>query len=207
MIQIAGPNGCGKTTLYKELLEPVLRASGAEWAYINADDIEREMRTGSEATNPGLDPTLSTLAREEADWQREQLLHPGKEKTFIFETVFSDTQGHRLAFMRRAKEAGYFVVMVFVAVRDVMLSSERVKQRALKGGHDVPLETQIARFDRVLQNGRSAVSVADLCLFLDNSGTNTSPAVSHLAVAVFVSGTPAIVMDKPPEWFSQFIAC
>lgn len=205
MIQIAGPNGCGKTTLYKKLLEPYLSNSGFIWNYINADDIEREMRTSDDSTSPGLDKELSIKARDEADFQREQLLKPGNEMTFVFETVFSDDKGHRLEYMQKAKVAGYYVVLIFVSVRDVNLSAERVKQRVLEGGHDVPISTQVTRFDRVLSNAKKAIGIADLCLFLDNSNTNTEASVNHEAVGVFKSGVLVEISQFPPKWFAELV--
>ena len=205
MIQIAGPNGCGKTTLYKKLLEPYLSKGGLSWNYINADDIEREMRNSDDSTSLGLDKDLSIQAREEADWQREQLLKPGNEMSFVFETVFSDDKGRRLEYMQKARVAGYYVVLIFVSVRDVNLSAERVMQRVFEGGHDVPIATQIARFDRVLINAKKAICIADLCLFLDNSNTNTNASVSHEAVGVFKSGILVETTKSPPKWFTEML--
>lgn len=74
MIQIAGPNGSGKTTLYKSLLEPALNQFSTDYEYINADDIEREMREGGFNAPPGLDLSLSIAAQTEANQRREQLI-------------------------------------------------------------------------------------------------------------------------------------
>ncbi len=200
MVQIAGPNGCGKTTFYRRFLQPVIASSGKELAYINADDIALEMRSG-DTTPAGLDPALAEQARNEADFRRNQLLAEGFKQSAIFETVFSDPKGIRLDYLKRAKAAGYKVVQIFIAVTDVQLSAKRVQQRVAEGGHDVPFEKQLQRFERSLANGRSALNVADLSLFLDNSETYEGRACSHDPVAVFLGSEPLVIESSPPHWF------
>lgn len=204
MIQIAGPNGCGKTTLYNSFLRPAIESTGKSLVYINADEIALEMRS-SDGAPLGLDKQLARRAQVEADDQRNQLLVAGHEESAIFETVFSDPDGHRLDFLRRAKAAGYRVVQIFIAVTDVSLSAQRVRQRVAEGGHDVPLAKQVVRFDRSLANGRAALEIADLSLFVDNSQTRTSQAYSHDLVAVFLGSDPLEVVPLPPKWFRTIL--
>lgn len=201
MIQIAGPNGSGKTTFYREFLKPMCVVGDKEFRYINADAIELEMRGEEDVSPIGLDPELSNAARIEADRQRELLLTGGFEEPFIFETVFSDPDGRRIKFMQRAKDAGYFVVLIFIGVRDVALAAERVQQRVVKGEHDVPFETQELRFPRVLENGRMGLNVADLTLFMDNSSPQTGEDVAHQPVAVFLAGDLQEIAFNTPDWF------
>lgn len=202
MIQIAGPNGSGKTTLYKSLLEPALNQFSTDYEYINADDIEKEMREGGCNAPPGLDLSLSIAAQAEANYRREQLLESANPKSFVFETVFSDSEGFRLDFMRRAKNAGYCIVLIFIAVDNVGISAERVKHRVEQGGHDVPLETQIKRYPNVLENGRKAIAIAHLSIFMDNSVNVKAGDLGHTGVALFVDGKPHTIEKLTPQWFS-----
>jgi len=200
MIQIAGPNGCGKTTFYNAFLRPAIESTGKRLVYINADDIALEMRSRG-GTPLGLDEQLARRAQVEADDQRNQLLLAGHEESVIFETVFSDPDGYRLNFLRRAKVAGYKVVHIFIAVADVNLSAQRVSQRVAEGGHDVPMAKQVERFGRSLANGRAALEIADLSLFVDNSQPRINKAYSHKLVAVFLGSDPLEVISLPPQWF------
>lgn len=202
MIQIAGPNGCGKTTFYKKFLLPVLESLEARLEYINADDIALDFRS-EDGAGLGLDANIALHARDEADFRRDLLLKEGHKASFIFETVFSDSGGHRLNYMRRAKAAGYKVVMIFIAVSNVELAAQRVKIRASQGGHDVPIEKQLSRFPNSLANGRSAIEIADLSLFMDNSSTNPNMQISHTDVAVFLNGDLLASSRNTPDWFDQ----
>jgi len=125
----------------------------------------------------------------------------GFKESAIFETVFSDPKGIRIDYLKRAKAAGYKVVQIFIAVTDVNLSAKRVEQRVAEGGHDVPFIKQVQRFERSLANGRSALEIADLSLFMDNSQTYVGRTYSHDPVAVFLGSDPLEIENSPPHWF------
>ena len=63
-----------------------------------------------------------------ADQVRRSLLV--ERRSFIMETVFSDPEGDKLAFLREATDAGYAVVLLFVGINGSDLSVLRVQQRA-----------------------------------------------------------------------------
>ncbi len=116
-MRIAGPNGAGKTTFFRAHLEPLgLR-------YINADDLARELDTDAYE------------AAELAAHVRAALIE--EKESFVFETVFSDPAGEKLAFLSGAAAQGYTVVLCFIGLESVELSEARVAQRVLRGGHDV----------------------------------------------------------------------
>jgi predicted ABC-type ATPase len=81
IVALAGPNGAGKSTFYQAHLKP----SGL--LLVNADVIARELALGDAAA------TRVTAAL------RDQLIRT--RESFVFETVFSDPAGDKLAFLCR----------------------------------------------------------------------------------------------------------
>ena len=207
MLMIAGPNGAGKTTLWRKLLEPMLEEA-VDAAYINADDIERELNEAAQF-DPIAPPTRETAlqAQAEATRRRDLLLGApaGLQSHFVFETVFSDPYGYKLAELRRGVDAGYFVVMVFVGLDDVTLAQNRVRDRVAQGGHDVPSDVQIERFGRVFANARSAIQIVPLAIFFDNTGDRELKGRTHRPVAIFKSGQLLAQHDRMPTWWSMIM--
>src|ERR1700722_6738707 len=93
MIVIAGPNGAGKTTFFHSHLH----ATGLR--FVNADDIARELDVSSYE------------AAEIADALRRELVR--QRESFVFETVFSDPAGAKVAFLNEAAASAYNVVLCF----------------------------------------------------------------------------------------------
>ncbi len=145
---VAGPNGSGKTTLLC-----YLRKSGVILGhYINADDIAKAFSLEGERG--------SRLAQQMADQLRDYYLE--KTLDFSFETVMSHES--KPLFMQRAKAAGYHVTLFFVCTDDPLKNVERVEFRVAHGGHSVPQDRVIARYQRsisllplALQNSDHAV--------------------------------------------------
>ena len=85
IVALAGPNGAGKTTFYDSHLRH------AALRFINADVLAREL---------GLDPYV---AADLANSLRRDFVKRGE--SFIFETVFSDPVGDKLAFLKEAAKS------------------------------------------------------------------------------------------------------
>ena len=95
---------------------------------------------------------------------------------FAFETVFSHwkqrpdgTFESKIDDLRAMRQAGYFVVLIFVGLTGPALSVLRVQTRKALGGHAVPLDKLQERFPRTQLAIRQAATVADLTLMVDNS--------------------------------------
>ena len=69
-----------------------------------------------------------------------------------------------------AKKAGYEICAVFVLTKDAKINVERVKARAAAGGHDVPSEKVISRYQKSLKNLSQLVRIADMTRVVDNTG-------------------------------------
>jgi predicted ABC-type ATPase len=203
MIMIAGPNGAGKTTLWRQLLEPML-AGELEAEYINADEIERELNDAAQCDPHALQtPITARDAQSEATRRRELLVSapPGLQSHFVFETVFSDPHGHKLAELQRGIVAGYFVVMLFVGLTDVELAQQRVRSRVNVGGHNVASDVQNTRFPRVFANAQKALNVVPLAVFFDNSRDREEAQRTHRPIAIVKNGSVIAVHDNMPAWW------
>jgi predicted ABC-type ATPase len=176
VIAIAGPNGAGKTTFFRAHLE----ALGLR--YINADDLARELDTDAYEAAELAAHVRAALVRE--------------KESFVFETVFSDPAGEKLAFLSGAAAQGYTVVLCFIGLESVELSEARVAQRVLRGGHDVPTEKLVARFPRTLRNLSRATRELPHVLVYDNS----ERARPFRAIASLQQGVPVTVNEPVPAW-------
>jgi predicted ABC-type ATPase len=159
LIFLAGPNGAGKTTFFDEYL------AGLGLPYVNADRLASEMAAPQHAAGGGA--SLDRRAFEEAERLRSSFLEAGL--SFCTETVFSDPAGAKLAFLDRAREAGFAVRLVFIGLADVAVSIARVQHRVARGGHDIPDGKLRARFPRTLRNLRLAAPRVERAFLFDNS--------------------------------------
>src|ERR1039457_4063251 len=176
IVGIAGPNGAGKTTYFHAHLQP------AGLRFVNADVLSRQLNM-----EPYAAARLADSLRRELVQQRE---------SFVFETVFSDPVGEKVAFLKTAAQAGYTTVLCYIGISGPEGSGQRVAMRVSQGGHDVPTEKLIARFPRILINLHAAVRELPQVRVFDNGDLR----VPFRLVAVFENGRP-VQMHKPvPKW-------
>jgi len=149
VVAIAGPNGAGKTTFFGAHLQR------AGLRFVNADELARELRVGAYE------------GAELAGEIRKTLLE--QRESFVFETVFSDPVGEKLAFLERIEKLGYAVVLCFIGLDGPEQSEERVAMRVLQGGHDVPAAKLRARYPRTMRNLAKAIRALPHVLVFDNS--------------------------------------
>ena len=156
LIVIAGPNGSGKTTITSKILRH-------EWmenaVYVNPDQVAQE-RFGDWNSKEAV-----MQAVQYCEEQREDCLRRGK--SLIFETVLSSDG--KVDFIRRAKEAGFFIRIFFVATSHPSINASRIAQRVMEGGHDVPITKVISRYYKSILNCKRCISLADRLYVYDNS--------------------------------------
>ena len=156
LILIAGPNGAGKTTFATEILTTDLKGT----RFINADEIARGLSPfdpASVAFKAG-----RILLQETAD-----LIATGR--SFALESTISG-HGHAST-LRRAKQAGFRIVMHFLWLPSPQESIARVRIRVKKGGHFVPSEDIRRRYPRLLHNlVHLYLPLADEWFFWDAQG-------------------------------------
>jgi predicted ABC-type ATPase len=76
-----------------------------------------------------------------AQEMREECLRAGQ--SMLIESVFSAQD--KLDFIRRAKEAGFFIRFFFIGTDSPEINASRVARRVLHGGHEVPIFKIISR--------------------------------------------------------------
>jgi predicted ABC-type ATPase len=73
-----------------------------------------------------------------------------ERKTFAWETTLSGRTTK--AWVRKAKDAGYFIKLVFIWIQSLEESLERIQRRVSEGGHGVPAQDVRRRFLKSLRN-------------------------------------------------------
>lgn len=141
----AGPNGSGKST--------ITRMAKVVGEYINADDIK--------AT------TLCTdmEAAIKAEQLREEMI--AQKKDFTFETVLSTDRN--LVLLKKAKENGFFIRGIYVLTVDPKINISRVDVREALGGHGVPKDKIISRYNKALKLIPELVEICDILHVYDNT--------------------------------------
>ena len=176
VVALAGPNGAGKTTFFGSHLQQTgLR-------FLNADTLARELPLDAYTA-----ARLLTNVREQLLLQRE---------SFIFETVFSDPVGDKLAFLKRARDAGYNVLLCFIGLTNAAVSERRVAMRVSQGGHDVPTEKLMTRFPRTMANLHKAIRQLRRVIVFDNSDLRHP----FRLIAAFENGKLASPKVILPTW-------
>jgi predicted ABC-type ATPase len=181
IVALAGPNGAGKTTFY----EAHLKASGLR--FLNADVLAGEL---------GID---AYEAAEVAAKLRQEFVSQGE--SFIFETVFSDPAGDKLAFLKQAARRGYTVVVCFIGLADADRSEERVAMRVTQGGHDVPTDKLTARFPRVMTNLKQAIRELPRVFIFDNDDLRAP----FCLAAIFQNGRRTFLAKSIPVWLEPLL--
>lgn len=175
IVALAGPNGAGKTTFYHSHL----RRAGLR--LVNADVLARELQL-----DPYVAASAAAAVREELVRQRE---------SFVFETVFSDPVGEKVAFLKRTAQA-YNTILCFIGIDAPSVSEQRVAMRVLQGGHDVPTDKLIQRFPRILANLDVALRELPRVWVFDNSDLRRP----YRLAAIVEDGNVAKLQRPVPKW-------
>lgn len=149
---LAGPNGSGKSTYVARILQPV-----TQLPFVNADVIAAERWPESQAEH------AYDASRAAAEERTASL---AARRSFITETVFSHPS--KLELVEEAITLGYLVHLHVILV-PVEVSVNRVAERVLAGGHDVPERKIRDRYDRLWDLVAKARTVADRIECFDNS--------------------------------------
>ncbi len=152
---IAGPNGAGKTSASLRILPPL-----SCMEYVNADAI-------AAALSP-FQPEKSAIEAGRLMLQRiHELAEQGVD--FAFETTLASRSF--VPFLKRCKEKGYQIVLIYVYLSTPDLAVSRVDERVKAGGHNIPEHVIRRRYTRSLHNFVNLyMSLADAWEIYDNSG-------------------------------------
>lgn len=165
ILVFAGPNGSGKSTITGQY--------PPEGVYVNADEIERVKKCSSKE------------AAIIAEQTREHLL--SNLQSFTMETVLSTPRNINL--LKRAKDAGYYIMGVYVTTAHPSINVSRCHYRYDNGGHGVGSDPdKPVDDDKIIQRYRRAMRlIPELCkvcnrlLIFDNSLDKSEEQVSLIA--------------------------
>jgi predicted ABC-type ATPase len=170
LVLVAGPNGSGKTTI----AETYIQSRFPLWPKINAD---RLLLALEQANALQADPLPVLQAAQMVDITAKCLAV--LREPFVLETVLSSDKYKELVSV--ARRAGLIFRLVFVTTQSPHVNVERVRQRVLNGGHDVPEDKIRARWQRSMGNLAWFAARADRLVVADNSGSTFAVlALRHL---------------------------
>ena len=178
-IIFAGPNGSGKSSVRDAIANPAD-------VIIDPDRIARGI-------NPSDPRSVDAQAGRAAVRLFDDSLAAGKSMSM--ETTLT---GHSaVQRMQRAKDAGYDVSLIYVALHDPELNVLRVAARARRGGHAIDPDTIRKRVETSLANLPRALAIADQAIVLDNSGQ------IHRRVMETAAQRVTYLSEQVPEWLNQ----
>ena len=134
---IAGCNGAGKTTASFTILPEMLNCK----EFVNADSIA----AGLSPFNP---ESVAIEAGRLMLSRIHELMRAGVD--FAFETTLA-TRSY-VSLVKSAKEVGYKVTLLFIWIDSPATAMQRVAERVMKGGHNIPSEIIERRYYRGLFN-------------------------------------------------------
>jgi predicted ABC-type ATPase len=152
---IAGPNGAGKTTFALQYLPQIAGCRN----FVNADLIAY-----------GLSPFDSLSAQYEAGRLFLREVHKNIEKRvdFAFETTLAGRS--HISLLEKLRQDGWRIVLFFLWIPDAAFSKSRVRERVEHGGHDIPDDTIIRRYPRIMYNLiKIYIPLCDKAVCYDNS--------------------------------------
>lgn len=112
------------------------------------------------------------------------------------ETTLSGGYPKRLA--KQAKEAGYCVRLYYVGLGSIQDSLQRIHNRVLKGGHDIPQHDVERRFARRFEDVRKVLPYCDEAKFFDNDN-------GFVLVAEYRNGEILPLGNKRPAWLLELM--
>ncbi len=143
---IAGPNGAGKTTFAREYLA----TERARFEFINADEIARSMLELDVSTLHDIRAGRIMLDRV------DELI--GANASFVIEsTLASLTYARKIP---RWRELGNRIWLIYLRLRSVDESIERVQKRVEAGGHNIPMTLSEGALAKVLPILKPSISLS-----------------------------------------------
>jgi predicted ABC-type ATPase len=151
---VAGANGAGKSTVTRWT-----REAFQEQPVLDPDAVAKSIEVTGFQEGSAIDAGRAILRNVE--------LFLGRRENFLVETTLSGNTYIRM--MHRAAKLGYAVRLIYVGTESVEINIERIRDRVLKGGHDVSEADQRRRYPRSFENLKTALGLADEAILFDNS--------------------------------------
>lgn len=180
----AGVNGAGKSTLYNSNIK---MKDIKDSIRINTDEIVSSFGDWKNSVD-------QIKAGKIAINLRNQCFKEGK--SFNEETTL--TGKTILKTIEKAKELGYKIHLYYVGVDNPEIAKKRVKNRVIKGGHNIPEEIIEKRYYESIQNLEKIISKCDSARIYDNTDVYKE---------IFYSKNDKIIKvnEEQPKWARKAI--
>jgi predicted ABC-type ATPase len=100
--------------------------------------------------------------------------------------------------MREVKALGWIVRLSYIGINQPTTNIQRVHSRVELGGHDVPREDILRRYDRSLVNLNKAAKIADTLILYDNSTS-----AGHQLLATIEGDRAIVYVQELPSWVAK----
>ena len=158
---IAGCNGAGKTTASFTILPEILNCK----EFVNADSIAA-----------GLSPfSPESVALEAGRLMLSRIHELMKSRIdFAFETTLA-TRSY-VSLVNTAQKAGYKVTLLFIWLDSPATAIQRVAERVIKGGHNIPKDVIERRYYRGIFNLINLyIPICDIWMLVNNKAIMPEP--------------------------------
>ena len=176
-ILIAGVNGTGKSSF-----RGVLEGQGVPIGHIVDPDLIAKQNNYNELS-----------AGKQAVREIQACLQKGE--TITQETTLSSHQVRKT--IVKAKEQGYRIVMYYIGLNTKYESIYRIANRVRKGGHDIPPDDVIRRFENRFDSLDRVVPLCDKVIFYDNEN-------GFIKVAEITNGDFCYTNGYHPDWIVEY---
>lgn len=177
----AGVNGAGKTTLYHS--DPKLSALPR----VNMDEIVRSIgdwRNPEDLIRAGKQAVMNIRSNI------QQGLSFNQETTLCGRSILSS--------IRLARSRGYYIEMYYIGLSSADIAVERVKKRALEGGHDIPEADIRRRYVESFRGLKTILPYCDRVELYDNSE-------AFRRIAVYEAGAWDVLEEQIPDWCREIV--
>jgi predicted ABC-type ATPase len=174
--------------------------------FLSQSSVLKETCSLQELTKMPFDKGIFDFSKTEADeyfpsaisdFLHHKLISNGK--SFTFETVMS-FEG-KVQLLQKAQDEGYRTYLYYIATEDPAINISRICHRVKMGGHNVPEDKIISRYDRSLNLLMDAVQSTNRAYIFDNSIPD-----NPLWVAEITEGkTLELKTELMPVWFKKHL--
>lgn len=119
-----------------------------------------------------------------------------KGVNFTQETTLSGVR--TLKTIQKARELNYFIRLYYVGVSSATESISRIKNRVLKGGHDIPTADVERRYSKRFEDLAKVLPYCDEAVFFDNEN-------GFAEKAEYKNGSLITKGGKVPDWICELI--
>ena len=199
IVVLAGVNGAGRSSVAGE----AFRAFGND--YFNPDEVSRQIL---EATGCTVEEA-NARAWEEGRKRLEEAIRTNAN--FALESTLG---GNTItALLRRAAQAGFEVMVIFIGLATPEQHIERVRARVAAGGHDIPERKIRERWNSSRRNLIALMPFLTELRVFDNSAERSSRGaipppkeLLHLRGGAVIAPRPEL-LPETPEWAKPIVAC